>query len=119
MELITVVSAKAIWLINTIDLYPKGLRILPQLTDALLEKYDFDEPAEDAAKPANSIKLKNGFFEKDGDAYRVGLEIYDDGFVGDSASSTALTEEFLAHALDWAKATFQIKFDPSLMTRKI
>jgi len=119
MEVISVVSAKAIWLINTVDLNPKGHRILPQLTEALIDAYDFDEPPEDPSQSRNSVKLKNGVFEKNGEAFRVGLEIYDDGFVGDSSSSTALTEAFLEHALAWAETSFGIKFNPGLLMNKI
>lgn len=118
MELISVVSAKAIWLINTLDLNPKGLRILPKLTEALIEAYDFDPPPQDPSNP-NSVKLKDGMFEKGSEVYRVGLEIYDDGFVGESAHSTELTEEFLTHTVEWATANFDIKFDPSLLMRKV
>lgn len=119
MELISVASAKAVWLVNTTDLNPKGLRILPQLTEALIEEYDFDEPAEDSSQPPNSIKLKNGEFQKGDDVFRVALEIYDDGFVAESAQSTALTEDFLIDALEWAKTNFAINFDPSLLMKKI
>ena len=118
MEPISVISAKAIWLINTNDLNPRGLRIMPQLSEALIDAYDFDAPPEDEAQ-STSMKLKNGLFEKDGEAYRVGLEIYDDGFVGDSSSSTALTEAFLAHALEWAKTNFDINFDATLLMKKV
>jgi hypothetical protein len=119
MELVSVASARTVWLVNTVDLNPKGLRILPALTEALVDAYDFDEPPDEPVDPPNSIKLKEGMFEKDGEAYRVGLEIYNDGFVADSAHSTALTEEFLNHVIDWAKTNFEINFDPSLVLKKI
>ncbi len=118
MELISVTAAKVIWLVNVVDLNPKGLRIIPQLADALIDAYDFDALPEDAPA-SNNIKLRNGVFVKDEEEYRVGLEVYDDGFVGESASSTALTEEFLEHAIEWAKGSFNIKFSPDLLMKKI
>jgi hypothetical protein len=118
MELISVASAKAIWLVNATDLNPQGHRILPQLTEALVETFDFDPPG-DQQPGQNSIKLKEGMFEKDGEAFRVALEIYDDGFVAESAHSTALTEEFLLHAIEWAKTNFRIRFEPSFVWRKM
>ena len=119
MELISVASAKVVWLLNTADLNPNGLNILHDLIDALAEEYDFDEPDNDAAKGTNGVKLKNGEFLKDEKPFRVALEIYDDGFVAESAHSTALTEEFLTHAIAWAKETFSIKFDHSLVMNKL
>ena len=66
MDLISVASARAVWLVNAIDLNPRGLRILPPLTEALIDKYDFDPPPDQPEPPqsANSIKLKEGMFEK-------------------------------------------------------
>jgi hypothetical protein len=118
MELINVASAKAIWLINATDMNPKGLRILPQLTDALVENYDFDDTP-DPQPGQNGIKLKEGMFDKEGQVYRVGLEIYDDGFVAESAHSTDLTEAFMLHALEWAKVNFPIRFEPHFVWRKM
>lgn len=119
MELISVASAKVVWLLNTADLNPNGLSILRDLIDALAEEYDFDEPDSDAAKGTNGVKLKNGEFLKEEKPFRVALEMYDDGFVAESAHSTALTEEFLTHAIAWAKETFSLKFEPSLVMNKL
>jgi len=121
MDLISVASARAVWLVNAIDLNPRGLRILPPLTEALIDKYDFDPPPDQPEPPqsANSIKLKEGMFESRGECFRVGLEIYDDGFVAESRHSTALTEEFLSHVFEWAKENFDIRFVPSLLSKKL
>src|SRR5215469_3462109 len=118
MEPISIISARVIWILNTLDLNPKGVRLLPQLTDALINAYDFDEPADEPRQQPNTVKLKDGMFEKGGEGYRVGLEIFDDGFVADSSHSTELTEEFLNHVVEWGKTNFRIKFSPDLVMRK-
>ncbi len=118
MELISVIAARSIWLVNTSDLNPKGLRLLPQLTDALVDAYDFDDPADETPSP-KGVMLRNGVFVKGEEEYRVGMDIYDDGFVGESAASTALTDEFLEHVIEWAKASFELKFSPDLLRRKV
>lgn len=124
MELITIVSAKVVWIINTSDLNPKGVRLFPDLTDALTDTFDFDEQPDDAPITPSSasqpgIKFKNGRFETDQGAIKVGLEIYDDGFVAESSSSTEVTERFLKYALDWATTTFGLRFNPDFVMKRI
>jgi hypothetical protein len=124
MELISIISAKIIWLMNTADLNRRGLRVFPNLTNALTEAYDFDEQPDTApVTPGDgnqvSIKFVNGQFEDDGDSYRVGLEIYADGIIADSSASTQVTERFLAHVVQWATTNFGFKFDPALILRKL
>lgn len=64
MELISVSSAKIVWLLNTLDLNPSGLNLVPDLIDGLVQQYEFDEPDEETAKATNGVKLKNGEFVK-------------------------------------------------------
>jgi hypothetical protein len=124
MQLISVISARVVLIMNTADLNRKGMRTFPNLTEAVTNAYDFDPQPEDAPDtPGDSaqpgIKFKNGQFDVDGESYRVGLEIYDDGIVADSSVSTAITERFLKHATEWANTNFGLKFDPALVVRRI
>lgn len=125
MKLLSVLSAKSTWLFNLVDLNPKGLRLFPQITDALTEAYDFDDqpddaplaPSEKAAQPG--IRLKNGSFDTEQGSVRVGLELFDDGVVADSSASTEITDAFLQHAIDWAVQSLDLTFDHSLVRGRI
>ena len=89
MKLLSVISARSTWLFNLGDLNPKGLRLFPQLIDALTEAYDFDDQPQDAPnapgeKPSQlGIQFKNGKFETDEGPIRVALELFDDGIVAE------------------------------------
>ena len=125
MKLLSVLSARSTWLFNLGDLNPKGLRLFPDLIDAITEAYDFDEQPEDAPlspgeKPSQpGIKFKNGQFHTEDGAIRVGLELYDDGVIAESAARTGVTKAFLEHAINWAVESFGLTFDPSLVKQKI
>lgn len=124
MEQLAIASAKSIWLVNLAELNPKGLRLFPNLTNALTDLYDFDEQPDDAPTvPGTSsqpgIKFKNGQFETEQGAVRVSLELYDDGIVADSSVSTEVTNLFIQHAIDWATTAFGLKFSPSLVMNQL
>ncbi len=123
METVSIVIARAIWLINLADLNPKGLRLVPDLSDALTDAYDFDEQPEDApfrvGPTADSIlKFKNGQFETESGLVRVGLDVYDDGLVAETSVSTDVSEQFLEHVLYWS-TSFGLRFDAELIFNKV
>jgi hypothetical protein len=124
VELLSVASAKSIWLMNLAELNPKGLRLFPNLSDALTDLYDFEEQADDAPTlPGNAsqsgIKFKNGQFETERGFVRVGLEVYDDGLVAETSVSTEVSDKFITHALDWASTAFSLRYNPSLLMNRI
>lgn len=124
METISIVSAKSIWLMNLADINPKGLRLFPDLSDALVEAYDFDEQPDDAPTTLGnttqpSIKFENGQFDTPNGVVRVGLELYADGIVADTSISTDITDAFVQHALNWGNATFGLNYDPRLLMKKM
>ncbi len=125
MKLLSVLAARSTWLFNLGDLNPKGLRLFPQITDALTEAYDFDEQPDDAPlapgeKPAQpGIRFKNGVFDTEIGPVRVGLELFDDGVVAESSASTKVTNAFVEHVINWAVETFDLSFDPTLVRERI
>jgi hypothetical protein len=124
MKLISVISARVVVITNTSDLNRNGTRTFPNLTEVITNEYDFDPQPDDAPDtPSDSaqpgIKFKNGQFDVDGQSYRVGLEIYDDGIVAETAVSTQVTEKFLKDVTDWANTNFGLQFDPALVVRTI
>jgi hypothetical protein len=123
MEVLSVLAAKSIWLTNLTELNPKGLRLFPNLSDSLTDMYDFDEQPEDApikpgATPDAGIHFRNGQFETDEGFIRVALDVFDDGFVGNTSASTDVTEKFLEHVLNWA-TSFGLKFNRGLLFNKL
>jgi len=123
VETVSVVIARAIWLINLAELNPKGLRLVPDLSNALTDAYDFDDQPEDApvkigATAESSLKFKNGRFESALGAIKVSLDVFDDGLVAETSVSTDVTEQFLEHALSWSTA-FGLRFDSELIFKKV
>ena len=124
MEAVSIVSAKSIWLMNLSDLNPKGLRLFPDLSDALVAMYDFDEQPDNAPTALGNttqpgVKFENGQFETDNGTVRVGLDLYADGIVADTSVSTEVTDAFVSHALNWATSSFGLKYDPRLLMKRM
>ena len=125
MKLLSVISARSTWLFNLADLNPKGIRLFPQMTEALTEAYDFDDQPDDAPlAPGDTpsqpgLKFRNGMFDTEQGPVRVALELYDDGIIADSAATTDITNRFLQHVIDWAAKSFDLTFDSSLITNRI
>jgi hypothetical protein len=125
MKLLSVLAARSTWLFNLVDLNPKGLRLFPEITDALREAYDFDDQPDDAPltpgeKPMQpGIKFKNGQFQTDTGSIRVALEIFDDGVIAESSASTEVTDAFLTHVIDWVVQSYELTFDPGLVRERI
>lgn len=121
MQPIAVLSAKSIWLINQAEINPKGLRIFPNLADALTDIYDFDpQPEETIDAPSPTVlSFKNGQFDTKQGLVRVGLELFKDGIVADSSVSSEVTEQFMQHVIDWATSSFGLVFDPALMMNRL
>ncbi len=123
MTLMNVKVARAIWLVDSRDLNPRGIDIVP-LLDALRDRYNFqtypktaDEVNENDAK---GIVFMNGSFGPAGSARHtiVKATIFGDGLVVETAQSTDLSEAFLADALQFLSTQFGLTYTPEMVHKK-
>lgn len=101
MKLLSVKQARAIWLINLIDLNPRGRNLLA-LIPGIIAKYKFQvfpiKPEDlDLTK---GVKFFGGVFQKNSQAeMNVNLTVYLDGLLADTQSSTEDSDLFLDELL--------------------
>jgi hypothetical protein len=123
MKLISVGGARSIWLFDINDLNPRGKDVNSDLLDFLREAYFFDKvPSSpiDLDPEKKSLKFERGRFQVKEEIYvSVSLEIYNDGFVADSRSSTRDTDAFVEDVLSLAAKEFSLTYDPSMIRTKM
>ncbi len=96
MKLVSVTSARAIWLFDTFRMNPRGLSN-DVLIKGVTQRYSFSK------SPSNMLDLEDNalvfdqgqFLTEDGKSIYVSLKVYSDGFVGITSSSTQHATEFL------------------------
>ncbi len=121
MKLLSVHSAKSIWLVPINFLNPRGIFLRPAIV-ALKERYDFAvTPLE---KPP--VTEKNGWiFERgafknaDGVIIAVNMTIHDDGIVIETRSSTEDGDLFLEDMLTWISKESKLPSYNTLPIKKI
>jgi hypothetical protein len=123
MTVLNVKTARAIWLVDSRDLNPHGIDILPILA-AIRDRYNFqtfpktaDEADETAA---TGIVFMNGSFAVASTRHTiVKATLFGDGLVVDSALSTDFCEAFLADALTFLSSQFGLTYNAEMVHTKI
>jgi hypothetical protein len=134
MRLLNVKTAKSVWLIDLQDLNPTGHKIADDLIVWIKDRYSFDRHVfTDAPDPKggstaqadfHGMKFIAGKFDaSDPDGLIqppiiVNLEVYNDGFVAETFSSTRNGDKFIQDLLSSASETMGIRFDESLIRQK-
>src|SRR5580700_6281661 len=123
MKLISVGSARSIWLFDINDLNPRGKDVNAELLDWLKEAYFFDKAPtspNDLDPEKRSLKFERGRFQIKEEIYiSVDLEVYSDGFVANSRSSTRDTDAFVEDVLSLAAKEFSLTYDPAMIRTKM
>src|SRR5271165_1756578 len=123
MKVLSVMSAKAIWLFDINDLNPRGKDFMPELLEWLKDNYHFDKvptSLDDVDPNTKSWKFERGRFQIKEEIYiTIDLEIYNDGFVGNSRSSTRDTDAFLEDLLSLAAKDFSLAYSPDMIGTKM
>src|SRR6266446_1789626 len=123
VELINIISAKSIWLFDINDLNPRGKDIHSELIDWLKDNYYFDKAPSspsDVDKDTKGLKFERGRFQIKEEIYiAVDLEIYNDGIVAKSRSSTHDTEKFVEDLLHLATKEFSLPVRPDMVRMKM
>lgn len=123
MKVLNVMSAKSIWLFDINDLNPRGKDIGTELLDFLKDNYHFEKvptSLEAVDEKTNGLKFERGRFQIKEEIYiSVDLEIFKDGIVGNTRSSTKDTDEFLSDVLQFSAKEFSLPYSPDLVTAKM
>jgi hypothetical protein len=117
MELLAVRLARAIVQLPTDEINPRGKAIIPDLTNALVERYGFlqyPQKAEDYDSE-KGISFELGRWN---DISIDMLKMFSNGFVVDTRSSTSDSLAFLEDALVWAADSFDLTFRPDMLNLK-
>ncbi len=120
MKLVTVDSARAIWLFETRELNPKGLDMNP-IYLAIRNKYGFASPKtrEETEEPRDGIKFQHGVYKPVGtQGISVASTIYPDGLIADTASSTQDAEAFLHDVIAQVQKHFHLVFSPEMVYKR-
>lgn len=110
MKLLAVKQARSIWLVNIVDLNPRGLSLLA-LIPPVIERYKFQlyptKAEEMFGANIKEIKFIGGSFQTDlHHIIGVDLTMFNDGLVVDTRSSTKDSDTFLNDLLIWVSTEF-------------
>jgi hypothetical protein len=123
MKIINVASAKSVWLFDIKDLNPRGKDIMPELLEWLKDNYHFDKAptsVDQLDEKTKALKFERGRFQIKEEIYiAVGLEIYNDGIVAHSNSSTRDSEAFAEDLLSFTSKEFSLPYDPEIIKEKM
>ncbi|MGH9721361.1 MAG: hypothetical protein ACRD8O_14210 [Bryobacteraceae bacterium] len=117
MQLINVAVARSIWLLSFDELNPRGVRLNPTLAEALEDRYDFRRQKRDE-KPNEPWHFQLGAFTVDGIQVNVNLQIYGDGMMAETTSSTEKSDSFLQDLLAWSAAKFGLNYHDGIVKKK-
>jgi hypothetical protein len=123
MKLLSIKQARSIWLVNLVDLNPRGLNLLT-LVAPIVTKYNFQvypTKSEDMfGTDIKEIKFSGGSFQIDSQhIIAVDLTIFNDGIVVDTRSSTMDSDTFLNDLLSWLYTEYNLVPYQDILRSKI
>lgn len=131
MELVSVQRARSVWLFDINDLNPHGRELGSDLLEWVKAEYQFSKFPSTVTDVDESKALYFGggrFRIHDdrlliqpirGDEISVELRVYNDGFVGDTRSSTKDTDAFLSELLRAAASKFNLPYKSTMIRKKL
>ena len=133
MKIIQVRVARSIWLIDLLDLNPRGKDIAEYLIRWLQEKYDFKVAPDPRKAPVwitpgapsdqsqpSGIEFQHGRFQSSTDAIEVSkLTLYSDGIVVDSCSSTSSNDELIHDLLKSGVEQFDLVYNEESLNKRL
>jgi hypothetical protein len=116
MQLASVLLARAVAWVESHDLNPRGKVYYPAITEALVKRYGF---AKFPVKPEDYDESKGISFVygKDGDSIIEQVQIYTNGIVLETRSSTEDSRRLLERALEWAAKEIGLAYVPGMIKR--
>lgn len=120
MKIAEVITARSAWLFDTFELNPKGISAAV-LYKALIDRYRFaifpHRPEDFASTTGHDFNEGTFSLSGKGDL-AVRLQIFNDGLVADTRSSTTETDAFLEDLLQSCKTQFGLNYHPKLIRQK-
>lgn len=122
MELLSVQTAKVGWYFDFGELNRKGKDVFSDLIGWVSDFYNFEKhPASitDLDEATKSLSFKVGSFQVSEEVFiSVEMNIYSDGIIANSWSSTEATESFLENLLHEAAKEFHLNYSPHTIQKK-
>lgn len=121
MKLVSIESARAVWLVPLTQINPRGRNIL-SLVVALIERYRFEKRPD--AKSLTELPTKivfeaGSFVGEEGYPVYVSLTVHDDGLVVQTRSSTQDADRFLYDLFSWLSEDYQLPAVDELSIRRL
>lgn len=122
MRILTQANARVLWYVQSEDLNPNGLDLLP-IYVALKTRYEFrifpSKPEEFQPTSGGVVFAKGSFPLADGQIVEiVRFEIFSDGLMVDTRASTEISEDILKDILRYLSRTHRLTFDQTMVKRK-
>lgn len=121
MKILSVVSARSIWLFPTMQLNPRG-RYLGDVFASFASRYQFSkipEGKEISVSPL-SLKFQDGVFQNaSGQLIYASLSIHDDGLIAETRESTQESDRFMTDALEWFSSEFDLPHHAELSINRV
>ncbi|SPE37338.1 hypothetical protein SBA3_2630008 [Candidatus Sulfopaludibacter sp. SbA3] len=102
----SVIKARSLWFIDTLELNPRGKAFFPDIVEALEEKYEFERVPKSSSdkNPQGGFEFGDGIFARGPDDWiDVSLIVFSDGLAADTRSSTKDSNAFLNDLLSFSE----------------
>ena len=123
MELLSVLTARSVWLFDLAELNPGGKSVFPELFDWLKETYNFEKAPKSVedADPTKALVFSRGKYQAQEEIFVhvAELKLYNDGLIATTQSSTRDTDAFLDDVLKTASQEFSLSYKPEMIRRKL
>jgi hypothetical protein len=122
MKLVSVTTARSIWLVPVDEINPRG-KYLSNAVQLLIKKYSFAKVPtieELVTGPAEGLKFQEGAYtNRNGEQIYISFTVHRDGVVIDSRSSTDDNDLFMSEVLNLLSKTYDLPSQSELSIRRL
>jgi hypothetical protein len=121
MKLLSVRSARSIWLVPLAYVNPRGKFLVPA-AEAIVQRYRFSKGPDLNALTASPMKLQfdaGAFVALDGSNIVVNLTVHEDGIVVETRNSTSESDRFVEDLMTWMSEEYGLPTHTELNPRRI